>query len=302
MSDTRTRTKTNASARPGRSSGGGGGRGGGRDRFEAKRREDARLTGRRRYRIILGLASVMALVVVVIGFVNSTLFDVNRIDVVGADRADPADIVAASGIVEGQSLLDVDLGAAVSGIEVVPWVGSVTVDRAWTGEILVTVDERPPTAALATDGGGFALVDEHGRQLEIVAARPAGFIPVRGVEVSGVAGEAVPEAAIPVLTVLGALPLRLVDQVEAIEVDPGHLYLDLVVGGRVDFGDGSDLAPKIQAMETLLDRVDLRCLDTMDVRVPAAPVVTRTPAPSSGGGETTQSEPGQEPDSDLVGC
>ncbi|MEM7273473.1 MAG: FtsQ-type POTRA domain-containing protein [Actinomycetota bacterium] len=274
------------------------------DRFAAKRREDARRAGRRRVRLVVWLTAALSLAILTIGFVNSSWFDVDRVDVVGVDRADPTEIVAAAGIVPGQGLLDVDPDGAARSVELVPWVGAAEVTRAWTGEIVITIEERPPIAALPA-GGGFALVDEHGRQLEIVDRRPDGFLPIVGVDASGTAGEPIPEGALPVLTVLGVLPPELQEQFLAIEVADGHLYLELVVGGRVDLGDGVDLGPKIQAMETLLARVDLRCLDTIDVRVPEAPVVTRTTPPpdaESGGGETTQSEPGENPDSDLRGC
>ncbi|MEM7322018.1 MAG: FtsQ-type POTRA domain-containing protein [Actinomycetota bacterium] len=274
------------------------------NRFEAKRQNLERQAGLRRLRIVLGLTLITSLAVGAIAFVNSTWFDVDSISVIGADRSDPDLIVEASGIELGQGLHEVDQQAAVDGIALVPWIGEATVERMWTGEIIISVIERPPSAAL-TAGRRFALVDEHGRQLEIVDRRPEGYLPIRGIESSGVAGEPAPTEALPVIALLGALPPDVEQQVAGITVADRHLYLDLVIGGRVDFGDGSELGAKLQAAETLLARVDLRCLDTIDVRVPTAPVVTRrgpSDAGQASGDGTTQSEAGEEPDSAPVDC
>lgn len=275
------------------------------NRFEAKRLDLERRAGLRRLRIVLGLTFVTSFAVGVIAFINSSWFDVDSISVTGADRSDPDLIVAASGIELGQGLLEVDREAASAGVALVPWIGEATVERSWTGEIVITVAERPPSAALSA-GGRFALVDDHGRQLEIVDRRPDGYLPIRGITSSGVAGEPAPSEALPVIALLDALPADVRAQVSGVTVEERHLYLDLAIGGRVDFGDGSELAEKLQSVETMLARVDLSCLDTIDVRVPAAPVVTRRGVPTetgeSSGEGTTQSEPKQEPDYALADC
>ena len=82
------------------------------------------------------------------------------------------------------------------------------------------------------------------------------------------------------------------------------------VGGRARFGDGTDLDGKLQALETMLARVDLRCIDTIDVRVPSAPALTRLPPPDGGAGDPaaadTTDEPetnaSEEPDSARLDC
>lgn len=275
------------------------------DRFEAKRLDLERRAGLRRLRIVLGLTAVTSLAVGLIAFINSSWFDVDTISIVGTERADPEDILAASGIEIGQGLLDVDSSAAADNIELVPWIGVATVERPLNGEIVITVEERPPSAAIPA-GSRFALVDEHGRQLEIVNRRPDGYLPIQGIEGSGVAGEPAPAELLPVIALLGALPDEIEVEVAAVAVEDQHLYLELVNGGRADFGDGSDLGAKLQSFETMLARVDLVCLDTIDVRVPAAPVVTRrgsdSDRPVTGGEGTTQSEPQEEPDSGLGDC
>ncbi len=317
-------TATRANARAGtRKSGGntGGKSGGGKrsggnrstsDRFQARRMAAERSEGMKRLRIVLGLTLVSTTAIGVIGFLNSSMFDVDEVTVTGAERSDPALIMESSGIELGQALLEVDLDRAVEQVQLVPWVGTVDVNRRWNGSISIAVTERGPSMVLDA-GSGFALVDDHGRQLEIVNARPDGYMPVRGIEGSGVAGDMVPPEALPVIALLDALPPEVEDQVSGVRMADGQVYLELVVGGRANFGDGSDLGPKLQSFETMLAKVDLRCVDTIDVRVPSAPVLTRTSAlgegedpqtgsATEGTGPTTEGEQNEEPDSTPHDC
>jgi hypothetical protein len=62
--------------------------------------------------------------------------------------------------------------------------------------------------------------------------------------------------------------------VASIQLEPA-LALDLADGGRVELGDDRQLDLKVEAFRTVVARVDLRCLDTIDLRVPTHPVVTR---------------------------
>lgn len=275
-----------------------------RDRFQARRLEVERRQGLRRLRLVLGLAAVTSVAVAVVAFVNSSWFDVDDVTVAGNERAASAAIVDASGIRIGQGLLEVDLDAAARSVELVPWVGTASVSRSWTGSIEISVVERPPSAVIPAVGG-FALVDDHGRQLEIVERRPEGYLPITGIEGSGVAGEPAPDAILPVVALAEALPEEIVQRVSAIALIGADIHLELVDGGRANLGDGVDLGPKLQAFETVLARVDLTCLDTIDVRVPDAPVVTRTadlPPIGQGLPGATGIAAGEEPDSAPVDC
>ncbi len=154
--------------------------------------------------------------------------------------------------------------------------------------------------------GGYALVDDHGRQLEIVDRRPDGYMPVTGIEGSGVAGEPAPPEAMPVIALLEALPPEVETQIESVAVDDGQMFLELAAGGRANFGDGTQLGQKLQSLETMLARVDLTCLATIDVRVPAAPVLTRTAELTPQGEQSvqapTEGDPDEEPDSAGSDC
>ena len=260
-------------------------------------------------RWVFGLAAVTTAALGVIGLINSTWLDVNEVRVVGNDRADVEQVIAASGIAPGQPLIELDLDDAATRVADVPWIGSAWVHRDWNGHITIEVAERGPIAAVPATGG-YALVDDRGRQLEIVDRRPDEHLPVSGVSASGVAGETVGPEVAPVLSVVRSLPVGFADRVVGIRVEASGVVLDLVGGGAVVLGDDRELGAKYQAIDTMLTRVELACLATVDVRVPAAPTLTRTggspadPAAvsSESDGGTAQEGANEEPQSDPAEC
>lgn len=257
------------------------------DRFVGRRQEIRRQEGARRLRVVLALTVVSLLAVSAIGVLNSELADVDTVTVVGNNRTPVDDVVAATSILAGVPLLDLDLAGAESGVEELPWVRKADVERRLDGEIIVRVTEREPVLALPVVGpeedagagesgtGRYVLIDQLGQQLELVNGPPDGFLPVVGVEASGRPGESAPEETGLILSLIQALPPTLVDQVSAMTVSEGDLYLDLASGGRANVGDSSLLGEKIQALETVLARVDLTCVSVIDLRVPSAAAVRR---------------------------
>jgi cell division protein FtsQ len=183
-----------------------------------------------------------------------------------------------------------------------------TIDRGWTGEVTIDVVEREPAAVIEADGG-FAIVDVEGRQVEVSARRPEGYLAIDGLVGSGIAGDPAPDGVLGAVSLLRALPAPVAEQVAGVAVTERGLRIELVDGGGVDFGDGTELAAKLQAFETILARVDLRCLDTIDVRVPAAPTVSRRGDLVDDGADGSddpspadQADNGKVPDSPFADC
>lgn len=264
------------------------------DRFVGRRQEIRRQQGARRLRVVLALTVVSLLAVSAIGVLNSELADVDAVTVVGNDRTPVDDVVLATSILTGQPLLDLDLAAAETDVEALPWVRKAEVERRLDGEIVVRVIEREPVLAIPVVGPGavvadgdavpgrYVLIDELGQQLELVNDIPAGFLPVAGIEASGRPGESAPEETGLILSLAQSLPPSLVDEVSAMTVAEGDLYLELKAGGRANIGDSSLLGEKIQALETVLARVDLECVSVIDLRVPSAAAVRRVETAEGG--------------------
>ncbi|MDH3681193.1 MAG: FtsQ-type POTRA domain-containing protein [Acidimicrobiia bacterium] len=260
-------------------------------RMQARRASVARREGLRRLWLVAGLTLVASLAIGAIGVAKSSWLDIEAVAVTGAQRADPQQIVTASGIEIGEPLVEIDLGRATGAVERVPWVAEATIDRAWNGSVTIVVVERVGIVAIPS-GTRHVVIDRTGQQLELVPERPPGFLPVSGVEASGVPGQLVTDEAMSVVALVDGLTPAVAEATRAIAVADGQLVLELTVGGRANLGDLRDIDDKLAALETILVRVDLACLDVIDVRVPAAPTVRRT----------ATTAPSEEPGDDLVGC
>ncbi|MEL7158293.1 MAG: FtsQ-type POTRA domain-containing protein, partial [Actinomycetota bacterium] len=221
-----------------------------------------------------GATLVATLALAAIGLNNSRWLDIDDIQVVGAQRADTRHIITASGLALGQPLAEIDLAATATAVEAVPWVAAAEIDRAWSGEVVIEVTERVEVAVIPT-GARFALVDTEGRQLEVVPQRPGGFLTIAGVEASGVPGDLIDPPARHAVSVAEQLSPALQGRTERIQVDDGQVFLVLDIGGVANLGTDRELGPKMVALETVLDQVDMTCIDTIDVRVPDAPTVRR---------------------------
>ena len=243
-------------------------------KLAARRVEVARHEGRRRLRLLAALCIVTLLALGCIVAANSSFLDVDEVEVIGAANTDPAAVVAAGGVVIGDPLLDLDVEAAVSAMERLPWIESATIDRTVGGSVLITVSERVPVSGLPLDAG-LMLVDRDGRQLGVVAGAPTGFLPIIGITPDGVVGQPAPPETHAVLRLLAKLTPAITPEVTQVEWANGTLVLHLRAGGRVKLGDDTALEEKMVSLETILAKVDLRCLSEIDVRVPSAPAVTR---------------------------
>lgn len=237
---------------------------------DTRRRE-----GRRRLRVVFGVAAVGVLGGAAWGATRSPLLDVDRVVVDGADRSG-ADLVRdASTIRRGQPLVDVDHGAAARRVTALPWVLRAEVRREWPGTVRIQVIERVPVAATRGDGGAWALLDRSARVLALVPAPPAGLAVVDGISQAGPPGTRLAAGAAEALGVVNALPPALAPRVAAVAVGGQGISLRLAPHGEVRLGTPEALEEKLRAALTVLGAVDGRTVATLDVRIPAAPVLTR---------------------------
>lgn len=245
----------------------------------AQRRADVvaavRSDERRRRRVLwIGLAVSFALLC---GYLatRSELLDVDRIAVTGATRTPAGEILEAAAINRGQPLIGLDLPGARSRIARLPWVKDVYSTRAWDGSVTFGVTERSAVAAVAM-AGAWAITGADGRVLEVTPAPTDGVVPILGLNVvSATPGDWLTGTQTGALAVAGSLYEPVRSAVRAVEVTPEGYVLDLHMPGRVILGDSSDIAEKLAAVHTFLAKVNLRCLEVLDVRAAAAPVLTR---------------------------
>jgi hypothetical protein len=261
-------------------------------RLRARRIEVKRSEGRKRLRRLIAALAVTVVAAGAWGLTRSPLLDVDHLEVRGLTRLPAATVIAASGIEPGDPLVDLDLGAAADAVGALPWVERVDVDRSWWGTVRFDVLERRPVAVLSADGAAL-LVDRAGWVL--APAEPTDHaLPAIAGTGSVSTGDRLSGVDLVAVQLVDRAPATVLEWVEVVSVADGALWLDLrpqavtAAGGtpghagRVQLGDGRELEAQLVAAATVLARVDLSCLDVIDVRVPASPVVRRVEACAGG--------------------
>jgi len=247
-------------------------------RIEARRVEVARHEGRKRLKLLIALAAITLASIGALVALQSTWLDVDEVVVVGGERTSAEEVRAASGIVIGTPLVDLDMAVSAKAIEALPWVATAVVNRTWNGTVTAEITERSAAVALPLAAGGFMLIDSAGRQLGPVEQRPDWAHTINGLEASGLAGQPAPTEIHGVIRLLSLLDAEQMAGITSVSVVDGNLVLDLVQGGTVDLGIASGLSDKLVSYDTIRASVDLRCLHRIDLRVHTAPAITRISA------------------------
>lgn len=113
---------------------------------------------------MFGVVAFVA-IVAALGFAVSVFFRVSEIDVEGDSTYTHEEIVAASGIKEGDSLIFLNRSGAASRIkQQLIYIGDVTVERALPDRVVITVEGSGNAAVVETESGLW-LVDKSGRLL-----------------------------------------------------------------------------------------------------------------------------------------
>lgn len=240
-----------------------------RRRIEVKRDE-----GRRRLRILAGFATVVLAMLAGLGLVHSPLLTVSNVKVVGARATDPTELVITAGLDRHPLMIHIDPGVIDRRLERLPWIRAAHTERRWPNTVKLIVTERVPVAQLASADGRWAAVDRSGVVIDVGPKLPD-LITVAGLPPAGLPGSRLGGDAADALTLTRLLPPDLRAKVKDVAVDGGELQLHLAPAGTVRLGDIDRLQDKLVAVTTVLGKADLKNLKTIDVRVPAAPVVTR---------------------------
>lgn len=246
----------------------------------AQRRADVtaetRSTERRRRRILWMALALSVLLLSGYLATQSEILDVDRVAVAGATRTPPDQILEAAAIGRGQPLLGLKLDAARQRIAGLPWVDDVYSTRSWAGSVRFEVTERVPVAAVAVPGA-WAIVGSEGRVLALSPDLDQATVPVVGLNIAHAnPGDWLDPTHLDAIGVAAALYEPIRSAVSSVDwTDEGYV-LQLHSPGRVLLGRSTELEAKLLAVSTFLNKVNLRCLDSLDVRAPATPVLTRS--------------------------
>ncbi len=245
-------------------------------RIRARRVAVLRAAGRRRLRRALILLAVVGVIAAGWGAVRSPLLDVDHLEIVGADETGAEQVMAASGIEPGLAMVDIDVDNVRSQLMALPWVADVSVRRDWPATVQIALTERQASAVVVAPGG-FVLMAEDGVVLES-AAVPVPGLPVIVIPDGPLEPGTVRVDAGPALIAASLMSPDLAAWIERIVVSAtGALTVDLVGSATAELGRPDDPAGALIGLATILGRVELGCIRTIDLTVPDAPVVTRGP-------------------------
>lgn len=121
-----------------------------------------------------------------LAFGMSVFFRVSNVEVTGAKRYSQSEIVAASGVKDGDNLVFIDRAAIETRIyNKLLYVGSVTVSRRLPNTVVIAVDESSTFASVDSDSGSW-IIDRNCRVIEKLSEHKDGGENI--IAVSGLKG------------------------------------------------------------------------------------------------------------------
>ena len=222
----------------------------------------------------------LLLVVLVLGVgayatTQSSFLSVGEITVKGVEkRVTEEEVLEIAGINKGDSMFGLDLAKADENVTSLPWVSEVTVERKWPRSILITLKEREPSVIAVIPNGEKFLLDRSGVVLDQVNQNDAS-LPVIRVDEVGVLGTQI-SGITPLLRAAEEVTSDLGAWILALAPTGGGVRAELVGGVVAELGIGTDFRDEMRSLATVLTRVQLSCIEVIDVSIHQNPVITRT--------------------------
>lgn len=257
-------------------------------RFSERRALVEDWTRRRRNRKLLVVGGLLLLVVLLAAATQSALLDIDEVRVVGAQGLAPAEVRQAAGVGLGTPVLGLDTDAVERRVRSLPKVRTVAATTSWRGVLTVEIVERLPIARIETPEGVMVVADD-GMVIDLIEppspdqndVEPPGSVAelplISGAMFSRDVGDLVPTVLEDAVAIAAALPSDIREVTNEVEITVDSLVLRAVGGGRISVGDARDLEEKFTTIRAFLAQVDLSCLEILNVRAPAVPVITRNP-------------------------
>ena len=243
-------------------------------RIQARRVKVEREKGHRRLHVLLSFLAAAGLSAGALAILHTSVFGARTVVIAGAVNTSRAQILTVSGLRKQPPLIDINPGTISRRLERLAWVARASVHIEWPSTVSIAVVERVPVAAAHLSKGGYAVFDSSGRVLKDVASRPVG-LPLVALSASSLRpGVFVEGSSEKLLTAAAQLPVSLVGQVREILAGPEGVVLRLSGGMKAVLGDDQALGEKFVSLATVLQKVDLAGVATIDLRVATAPVLT----------------------------
>lgn len=238
-----------------------------------------KLKKKRRARLAIVVTGFVLLIALIISpIVLFALFRVEGFAVEGTSPYSKEEIINASGIEKGKSLIFVDIDEAQAAIEKnLPYTDDVVIKRKLPNTVVIRYGETSKAYALQVSGGAYALTDSSLKVLELVSDVPEGITLIKGaVPVKAELGTVMSFAAETeenkeeeqatdrtqeiIIRVLSAIPAEESANINMVDFSSfNNIYLIYKERVVMRFGESTDIEPRIDlafrslAVETGID-------------------------------------------------
>lgn len=155
--------------------------------LDIRERHSARQKRRRRLKRIRSMFILLIVLAVLMGAVMflTPVFNIQAVKISGNQKVLTEEIQAVTDGVIGQNLFKVNLSQMKSSLSSLTYLKDIKTSRVlYPPSLKITVSEAS-AACYANTGGGYALIDDTGKILEIVVEQPKGMPEVTGIQTAG---------------------------------------------------------------------------------------------------------------------
>lgn len=229
--------------------------------------------------LLIGLLSGVG----IYSLIESPLFRVERITVLGTLKLTEKDVKAASKIAPGTHFFRIRTQEVKANLSVLPWVQSADVRVRIPGELIITITERHPVGYIPVQGGFYSF-DRFGVLLEVVTDPKEIDLPVlTGLDISDWGGR-LPEpgykTADPRIVRAGDLLYALgpiTTRISEVSVNNDGEFIIYTLDGKTTlFGHaGPDLVEKVALLREILEDIDNNGVKVahIDLRFKGKPII-----------------------------
>tara|TARA_X000001036_G_scaffold165390_1_gene156865 strand:- start:61 stop:810 length:750 start_codon:yes stop_codon:yes gene_type:complete len=207
---------------------------------------------------------------------KSSFFSVKDVEVIGTGfRVSEAEVLEAAGINADSSMVGLNVKEIDERVTAIPWVAQVVIERNWPDSVRIILEERTASLIAVIPSGQKFLLDRSGVVLE--ETREGDLeLPIIRVDSAGVLGAQI-TGITPLLRAAEEVTPDLQAWILALAPTGGGVRAELVGGVVAELGiGGTDFRDEMRSLATVLTRVQLSCIELIDVSIPQNPVVTRT--------------------------
>ena len=207
---------------------------------------------------------------------KSSFFSVKDVEVIGTGfRVSEAEVLEAAGMNADSSMVGLNVKEIDERVTAIPWVAQVDIERNWPDSVRIILEERTASLIAVIPSGQKFLLDRSGVVLE--ETREGDLeLPIIRVDSAGVLGAQI-TGITPLLRAAEEVTPDLQAWILALAPTGGGVRAELVGGVVAELGiGGTDFRDEMRSLATVLTRVQLSCIELIDVSIPQNPVVTRT--------------------------